>query len=439
MAVRWRPSTVRGEGGRLMTIERPATLAAGTDSIILLTQYYPPEPGAAAVRLQAMARELAAMGWCVKVVTAFPHHLGYRDPRYRGRLFSREHDGPVEVVRTWVWVVPTGRFWRRLLNYFSFVATSLVGLWIAGRSTYILVESPPLFLGLSAYLYSRWRRIPYILSVSDLWPDSAVALGLVTSPSLIRSARRLEHFLYRQAYCVSVVTQGIRDAILATGLVPSSRILFAPNGVYPDQYPPTLPDPSFRQSLGLGERAVYLYPGTLGYAQGLEVVVEAADILSDRGLGDQVVFLLVGDGPVRGALEDDVAARGLEDMVRFAGLQSQESMPPYFGLARAVVVPLRNHPLFRGARPSKAFPAWAAGVPVIFSGEGEMAGVVEASGAGVTVPPGDAQALADAVAANLALDEEDCRRLGERGRTFVETEYAWPRIMHEWVKGLKTV
>jgi colanic acid biosynthesis glycosyl transferase WcaI len=181
---------------------------------------------------------------------------------------------------------------------------------------------------------------------------------------------------------------------------------------------------------------VFLYPGTLGYAQGLEVIVDAAARLADRGLDREVVFLLVGDGPVRAALEASVRERSLEHMVRFAGLEPADRMPQYFSVARAVVVPLRKHKLFQGARPSKVFPAWASGVPVIFSGEGEMARLVERSGAGVVVPPGDGAALAEAVESFHRLSDEAVRAMGRRGRAFVTEEFAWPLIMERWLQGL---
>ncbi len=401
-------------------------------TMLVLTQYYPPEPGAASIRLQAMAQQLAARGWTVNVVTAFPHHLGHHNPQYAGRVFARETDGPVSVLRTWIWAVRVGRLRRRLLNYFSFVATGFLGLWRQGRADYILVESPPLFLGLSAYVYSRLRRIPYILSVSDLWPESAVALGLVTNPTVIGATRRLEMFLYHHAYRVSAVTEGIRDTIRETAALPPDRLLFAPNGVDVGGFAEAAADPALVSELGLEGQRVFLYPGTLGYAQGLGIILDAADLLRAR---TDITFLLVGDGPVRAALVEEARRRGL-DRVRFVGLQPQARMPAYYALARAVVVPLKNHRLFRGARPSKAFPAWAAARPVIFCGEGEMARVVAASGAGVTVPPEDGAALAAAVARYADMPTDAWERLGQSGRHFVEQHYTWERIMQRWTEGL---
>ncbi len=404
----------------------------GRPSMTILTQYYPPEPGAASIRLQAMARELLRHGYDVRVVTAFPHHLGYRDRRYAGKFLSVEADGPIGVIRTWVFTAPTGTFWRRLINYFSFVCSSLFGLGRLPRSDYLLVESPPLFLGIAAYVYGRLHRVPYILSVSDLWPASAVALGLVTNRWAIRLSEKLEHFLYRHAYRVSAVTEGIRDAIRATGLVEPRHVLFAPNGVDPSRFMVDTPDPDLIRRLDPDHRCLFLYPGTLGYAQGLEVLLDAAEALSDR---PDIVFLLVGDGPVREELEAEAHRRGLE-RVWFEGLQPLERMPDYFSVARAVIVPLRRHPLFAGARPSKAFPAWAAGVPVIFSGEGEMAAVVRESGAGVTVPPGDGLALAEAVRRYADLDAVERERQAQSARRFVREQYSWEGIMNRWLSGL---
>jgi glycosyltransferase involved in cell wall biosynthesis len=398
----------------------------------MLTQYYPPEPGAASIRLQAMARELVRHGFEVAVVTAFPHHLGYSDSAYRGKWLVEETDGPVRVVRTWVLRAPSGSLGRRLLNYFSFVVSSWFGLRRLGVPRYLLVESPPLFLGLTGYAYGRRHRVPYILSVSDLWPASAVALGLVRNRLAIRMSEWLERFLYRHAYRVSAVTEGIRDAVAATGLVPPAHILFAPNGVDPDRFQDVRPDPELAGRLQLDGRRVFLYPGTLGYAQGLEVIIEAADRLRDE---PQIVFLLVGDGPVRETLMAEVRARQLGNVI-FEGLQPAERMPRYFGLARAVIVPLRRHRLFLGARPSKAFPAWAAGLPVIFCGEGEMAGVVAASGAGVTVPPEDGAALAAAVRHYAGLTDGDLAQVAVRARAFVRQHYAWPGIIDAWLLGL---
>ncbi|MCL5971125.1 MAG: glycosyltransferase family 4 protein [Firmicutes bacterium] len=406
-----------------------------TMRFLFLTQYYPPEPGAASLRLRAMAHQLMRHGHQVEVVTAFPHHLGaQRTRRHRGRLFFSEVVEGVPVIRTWIWIVPSGRLWRRLLNYFSFVVTSFWGLWRARRPDYIIVESPPLFLGITAYIYGKIRRVPYILSVSDLWPESAVALGLVKNRHIIRWSQKLEFFLYRHARYVSGVTEGICRSVEETQMIDPRRVLFFPNGVDTEVFRPLEPSRELAEHLGVQEKHVFMYPGTMGYAQGLEVILDAAEMLRDR---PEIVFLLVGEGPVKPSLMALAEGRGLSN-VRFEELQPFERMSLYFSLARGVVVPLRRHKLFAGARPSKVFPAWAAKVPIIFVGEGEMARLVEEAGGGLVVPPEDAAGLAMAVDFLSRISDYEWTEMAQSGHNYVLQHYTWDIIADRWLKGIES-
>ncbi len=399
---------------------------------LFLTQYYAPEPGAASLRLEAMAHELIRAGHQVSVVTAQPHHLG-TTVGPRRRVFTEDVVRGVPVIRTWIWRVPLGkRFWWRLANYFSFVVTSFGGLLRNARPDYLVVESPPLFLGMTARLYSRLFHVPYILSVSDLWPESAVALGLVHNPVLIRMTKHLELSLYAHARFVSAVTEGIRQAVVDTKKIPATRVLFFPNGVDLDKFPAVPPAASLIGRLHSQGWHVFLYPGTIGYAQGLNIIIDAALRLR----GTSVAFLLVGDGPVKTELMARVQSEGLEN-VWFEDLQPVEKMPEYFALARGVVVPLRNHPLFKGARPSKVFPSWSAKVPVIFAGEGEMAELVMEAGGGMVVRPEDGVQLARAVTAMATMDNEQWQAMGQAGWNFVHDHYTWQHIAERWLESLE--
>lgn len=405
-----------------------------TMRFLFLTQYYPPEPGAASLRLQAMAQQLMRHGHRVEVVTAFPHHLGTkRETAHKGRFLFTETVNGVPVTRTWIWPVPPGRFWLRLINYFSFVVTSFWGLLRSKRPDFVIVESPPLFLGITAYIYGLVRQVPYILSVSDLWPESAVALGLVKNRQVIKWSERLEYFLYRHAAYVSGVTEGICRTVRETKTIASDRVLFFPNGVDTELFRPVPPSAELADRLGVRGKHVFLYPGTLGYAQGLEVVLGAAELLRDRS---DIVFLLVGEGPVKASLMKQVEQKNLTN-VKFEALQPVERMSLYFALARAVVVPLRKHKLFAGARPSKVFPAWAAGVPVIFVGEGEMAELIEVAGGGMVTPPEDDFGLSMAVDFLSRITDHEWRVMAAAGRDYVLEHYTWQGIADRWIKGVK--
>jgi len=382
-------------------------------SYLILTQYFPPEVGAPQIRLLAVARELLAAGNRVTVVTAMPNYpLGRVFDGYSRRVLLKETVAGVPVIRTWVRATTASSVPGRLGSYLSFAATSLVGCFRAGRHDVVLVESPPLFLGATAYLFSRLTRARMVLSVSDLWPASAKELGIVTNPLLLAAAERLESFLYRKAYRVAALTEGIYNAVDGRGSV----VLF-PNGVDARMFTKLAAGPG-------GKRATFVYTGTHGYAQGLEVIVEAADLLRDRA---DVEFVLIGDGPDKARVQALAAERGLDNL-RFEPSVPVDEMPRILSDARASIVPLRNTPLFRGARPSKIMPALACETPVIFCGEGEAAAILESNACGLVVPPEDPAALAAAVR-RLADDPAEAAALGRHGRELVLREFDWSSIV----------
>jgi colanic acid biosynthesis glycosyl transferase WcaI len=385
-------------------------------SFLILTQYYPPEVGAPQIRLHTLARHLVQRGFGVTVVTALPNYpTGAIFPGYRGALVRHEKLDGVPVVRTWLWAAG-GRGAARLLSYLSFCLTSFFACLFATRPDWILVESPPLFLAFTAYLVSRLRGVPYVFIVSDLWPASVVALGAVTNPRMIAVARWLEHFLYRKANLVVALTEGIRAAIEGLG-----RVALVPNGVDSEAFRRV--PPAALHWIARGEVA-FIFAGTHGYAQGLDVILDAAEILTDR---PEIVFLLIGDGPERARLVAAAQQRRLES-VRFVPTQPPAAMPGFFSAARASLVTLRDDPLFEGARPSKILPSLACETPVIFSGAGEAAALIREGRCGIVVPPEDPKALAAAVR-TMADDPEGAAKLGKRGRRLVVRDFSWGPII----------
>jgi len=198
---------------------------------LVLTQYFPPEIGAAQIRLAAVVRELVRLGHQVEVVTALPNYPGGQIyPEYHGRFYKKEQWEGVTVHRIWVYAAK-GAGIKRLLNYLSFTLTAIWGLRQAKRPDYLFVETPPLFLGITAYLVAKKWRIPFILNVADLWLDAVQTLGIIKGGFLLRWARKLEIGLYRRAYHISVVTEGLREILHTERQVPTQKIGFLPNGV----------------------------------------------------------------------------------------------------------------------------------------------------------------------------------------------------------------
>ena len=397
----------------------------------MLTQYFYPETGAAQVRLLEIARQIWQHGHTVEVVTAFPNYpTGVIPEQYRGKLFQKDLVAGIPVYRTWIYPVRRGRFWQRLLNYFSFVLSSVYGVLKAGPADYLLLESPPLFLGLTAALACRLKKAQLILNVSDLWPESAVSLGLVENKALIRLAEGLETYLYRLAWRISGQTEGIMATLQSRG-IPAGKLVLLPNGVNPDLFAPGEPDPELAARLGLAEKFVVLYAGTMGYAHGLEVALQAADILRAQA---EIVFLFVGDGSERPRLEQLAGELNLPN-VRWLPYQPLVEIGRYYRLADLSLSTLRRYKLAEGVRPSKLFPGLASGKPLIYVGEGEGARIVRASGGGVVLPPGEPQLLADAIL-QLQSAPEQGRKLGQQGREFVLANYTWSTLIDRWLEKL---
>ena len=381
--------------------------------ITFLTHYFPPEIGAPQARLLELARRLNTDGDTVTVVTGFPNYpKGVVQEGYRGRFALEERLDGVRVLRRWVFATPNKGFLKRIVNHLSFVLTSLCALRALGPTDVIFVESPPLLIGIAALAFSRVKRAPFVLNVSDVWPQSAIELGALSNPLAIRLAEWLERHLYRRAAFVTVPTRGIRRQLASRG-VPERKVVLLTNGVDVDVYKPAAHEGAMARELGLAGRKVFLYAGTHGMAQGLDVILEAARLTRDPS----VLYVLVGEGADKAALQARAVQEGIANVV-FLPNQPKASMPALLNLAYATVIALKPLDVFRSALPSKMFESMAAGRPIAGSMWGEAAELIEAAGCGVVAQPGDAVALQQAVD-SLAADPESARRMGERGRAYV--------------------
>jgi glycosyltransferase involved in cell wall biosynthesis len=379
-----------------------------------------------------MAAELKGLGHEVEVVTGFPNYpRGRIFPDYRGAFYRREIRDRVVVHRVWLYPA-MGEGIKRMLNYASFALTSIYGLMRAAKPDYIFVESPPLLLAISAYIAGRLRGAPFIFSVADLWPDAIAEGGFVKDGFLMSCLAALENWSYRKAAYVNAVTEGIRDSLLHKKSVPVEKILFLPNGVDIIRYQPRSADLALKRTLGLEGKQIVLWAGTLGYAHGLENVLQAARLLSNRS---DVHFLFVGDGSARASLEQLTQNLHLSN-VTFRDPVPVEQLPPYFSIAESGLASLSDIPIHDGARPSKIFPFLASGKPLIFVGRGEGARLVQQAGAGIVVAPGDPSALAGAVL-QIISDPEAAQILGRRGREFVEENLQWSKLISTWIDKVK--
>lgn len=402
---------------------------------LILTQYFPPEIGGAPTRLHCMATALTRMGHEVEVVTGLPNYpMGRFFAGYQNSLYRKEILDSVVVHRLWMCPALGGGL-KRILNYGTFAAASFVGMFRAKKPDYLFVESPPLSLSVPGYFFSRFWRVPLILNVSDLWPDTAVEMGFISKDGLLaRAIGSLERWAYRKAAQVNAVTQGMRKSLLKDKAVPSEKVLFLPNGVDSSLFQPHRSDLSLKEKLGLQDKKIIIWAGTLGQAHGLQHVLQAAKLLEAH---PEIHFLFLGDGTVRPSLERLRLELKLSN-VSFRDPVPLEMLPPYFSIAESGLASLCSSPLYKDARPSKIFPVLASGKPLIFMGEGEAAKLIKESNAGIVVPPENPGALADAVL-RLVKNPELVEELGRNGRRLVESNFQWSQIIEKWLLSLKQV
>ncbi len=390
--------------------------------ILFFCHYFPPEVNAPATRTYEHCVRWAAAGHDVTVVTCVPNCPdGVVYPGYRNRLRRQvEHIDGIRVVRVWTYVAPNAGTVRRIANYLSYLLSAVwAALWLP-RPDVLVATSPQFFCGWAGVLVHWLRRVPLVLEIRDIWPESIRAVEAIRSRPVLRLLQWLERRMYLAADHIVTVGPGYRDNILQK--VPlADRISVITNGVDLRLFVPAKPDPRFLHLWDLEGKFVCSYVGTIGMAHGLEVVLEAARLLQAKGR-DDIRFCLVGDGARRQHLEEQARRQGLDRLVIFTGRQPKDEIPRILASSDCCLVHLRKCDLFGTVLPSKIFEMMAMGRPILLGVDGEARRIVLESGAGLAIEPESAEALVAAVE-RLADAPDRGALAGSRARQYVAQHY----------------
>jgi glycosyltransferase involved in cell wall biosynthesis len=275
------------------------------------------------------------------------------------------------------------------------------------------VYHPPATVGLPALAFKYLRRIPFVYDVQDLWPDTLAATGMVNASLALRLLGRWCQLVYRAAGRIAVLSPGFQQRLSERG-VPSNKVRVIYNWTH--AIPSAVPDAALADSLA--GKFVVLFAGNLGAAQGLDAVLDAAKLTQERH--PEVCFAFVGSGVEEPRLRQRAVAEGLANVV-FLGRRPPEAMGGIYAWAAALLVHLRDDPLFDITIPSKTQTYLAIGKPILMGVRGDAADLVRAAGAGIVFAPGQAGALAQAVDELLAMSESARERMGVSGRAYYET------------------
>jgi colanic acid biosynthesis glycosyl transferase WcaI len=406
--------------------------------VAYVVQQFPPEVGAGPARVVELAERWVRGGAEVTVITAMPSRMvpgqraGAAAPAYRRRIFMNEQWDELNVLRSWCYSSPKGGTLRTVANNSTFMLTALAhGLVKLPRVDVLIASSPPFFPHIAGRLLAGARRVPLVLELRDLWPDYLVGMGLIRRES--RAARglfALERSLLRAASAVVVVTESFARIVESKG-VHRDRVVIIPNGVDLDRYYPgdeTPPAGLPRADFTVG------YLGNFGAGQDLSVVVRAAALLA----AEDVHFVMVGDGPDRDRVEQLVRDAAVTNITIRDSIPKEQTRACYHAFD-VCLVPLAPIPELQSTIPSKIFEIMACERPAIVSAAGEAARIMTESGAGIAVPPGDAEAMAAAIRHLRGLSTAERRRLGRGGRAYVRRYYSRDLLASRYMDALRRV
>lgn len=358
------------------------------------------------------AKALQAQGHQVEVLTGFPNYPGGRlYPGYRLAPFRRETMDGVRLLRVPLYPSHDGSSVGRALNYLSFAASAAVAAIFTRRPDVVYVYHPPATVAAPAVVLKLLKNSPFVYDIQDLWPDTLAATGMFTNRRALGAAGAVMKAIYAAADHIVVLSDGFRRLLVERG-VPPDKISVVRNWAHEHDQPNT-------GARGSTAGVRILFAGNLGAAQALDTVIDAAALLQKGGSTAEFVFL--GDGIDRARLVDRTASAGLTN-VSFLPRCRPDEVGVHLSAADALLVHLKDDPLFAITIPSKTQAYLRAGRPILMGVRGDAADLLAEAGAGITFEPESALGLADAVTAFERLTPEQRAGMGSAGKSFYDAE-----------------
>lgn len=381
--------------------------------ILLIHQAFVTLDEAGGTRHHELARFLAQRGHRLTIIASPVSYLTGKTVPLSQPVDALE--GHITILRTFTYAALHKSFVHRVFSFFSFMVSSfLTGLKVR-QVDLVWGTSPPIFQGVTAWLLARLKGIPFLFEVRDLWPIFAIQVGVLRNPLLIHMSQWLERFLYRRANQVMVNSPGFIEHISQLG---AKRIALVPNGADMSMFNPAAAGLTFRQRHGLENKFVALYAGAHGISNDLGVVLSAAQLLRDQ---PEIAIVLLGDGKEKAKLLSQAAQMDLGN-VHFIPSVPKSAMGEALAAADACIGILKPVPMYATVYPNKIFDYMAAGRPTILAIEGVIREVIEKAQGGIPIPPGDPQALANAIH-QLSVNPQTGRQMGLNARHYLETHF----------------
>ena len=372
--------------------------------ILFLTDNFPPETNAPATRTYEHCLKWIDMGYKITVITCFPNFpKGKVFEGYTNKLYQKENIDGITVIRVWSYITKNNGFVKRIIDYISYALTSfLFGLFI--KTDLIIATSPQFFTAISGSMLSVFKRIPWVMEVRDLWPDSIVVVGHMSKKSIaFKILKKIEHHLYLSASKIIVVTDSFKRYLIEKHFIPSEKIGVFKNGVLVNKFKKIDSEKlsKLKESLGLKNKIIISYIGTHGLAHGLKFILESISKISNPDLH----FLFIGDGAEK---ENLIKYSKTLHLKNFTFLESvtKSEIPLYIEISDYSLVNLKKSDEFKNVIPSKIFENIAMYKPILLGVEGESKKLIDDYEVGVCFEPENIESFLNALCDIQKLDRE---------------------------------
>lgn len=372
--------------------------------IMIITQWFDPEP---TFKGLLFAKELVARGFDVIVITGFPNYPGGKIyPEYRLKFMQKEYIEGVSIVRVPLFPSHGKSKIGRIVNYISFMLTSFIyGLFLSKKTDLIYAYHPPLTVGLSAIFIKLFRRIPIVYDIQDMWPDTLNATGMISNKHILNCVSKICSLIYKKADKLVVLSPGFKKQLIARG-VNSEKIKIIYN--WADEEVLRKTDDNEKDYFSSTSKFNILFAGNIGQAQGLDIVLEAADII--RSDCDNIYFWIIGDGLEQADLKKRAKKLKLEN-VRFFPAVNMNKIGPILRSADALFIHLKRDPLFKITIPGKTQAYMAVGKPIIMGVQGDAGNLIKKAKCGIIIEPEDAFDLSIAAKKMANFDRSELSKM----------------------------
>ena len=407
--------------------------------ILFVTHYFEPSSGAAATRLSALARRLLARGHQITVLTTMPHYpKGEIDESYRGRFVKVEERDGLRVIYVWLWTTPSAKISRRLISQLSFMLTgSLRGIPLQ-KPDVIFIEAQPIFTGLAGRIIADLKRVPYVLNISDLWPDHLLSVGALSADSNVyKIARSVVDAGYRGASAIVTMSPKWTEKVVGYLGGESDKVRTILRGVDTKRFQPLSKEDiaPFMQKYGLDTSKKWVsFLGTFATQYDFEMTL---DIAKHFAMREDVGFVFIGAGTQGEKVQERINNGDLAN-VRLIDWVSHDEMPSAWNLSTVNFWAMRDEELYTGTVPAKLYEALACGTPIAAAQGGEAADIIRQADAGLVVNPNDKAGLINAIEQLLANESlrESCRK---NGRDYAVANFDFDVVAEQYEAVLKTV